>query len=72
MAVLCDSCGWFGGEDSLIRVMVGLSDDAWGAGESFIYEYWCPECNSMDLTDGVICKHCDEFVAEGKECDCGD
>jgi hypothetical protein len=68
--VKCEACQWVGDELELIWVAVGLADDAWGAGESFVRECHCPECGDYDfLTDGYICSKCDEFIANGEVCD---
>lgn len=72
MAVLCDNCGWFGDDSELIREPCFLDDDYMGTGPSLYYEYLCPECGLMDLTDGIICKHCDEFKNIDIKCACED
>jgi hypothetical protein len=36
----------------------GLGDDPWGAGESFISEEFCPECDSMDIRYVKLCPKC--------------
>lgn len=68
--VRCEECQWIGEEAELKIVKSYLDDDAWGAGHSFITEWFCPECGSEKLEDGNLCSLCDEFVLEGQQCVC--
>lgn len=68
--VRCEDCQWIGDDADLKVVRSGLGDDPWGAGESFITEWLCPECGSDDFEDGNLCSLCDGFVLEGQHCVC--
>lgn len=49
--VKCLDCGEIFEDDEIIQSEVGLSDDPWGAGESWIYEYSCPACGGTEIED---------------------
>jgi len=68
--VRCQKCQWTGEYEDMVIVRVGLADDPWGKGESFIAEGHCPDCENDEFDEGFVCRECDEFVMDGQICDC--
>ena len=66
----CKKCESVFDEDTIVCKTVGLGDDYMGAGQSYIREYYCPDCGYDEFEDGYECMECGEFVVEGEWCKC--